>query len=128
MTQRIGTGANAELTVYAVTPDATPRPIESNRPVGSVLGVGLTVRAPSATASLLLSAGPCNPGRFYVQGATLVNTDSTNTVWIGNSASNNTTVAIPILPGAALRLDVNALTGLFAFATAGAPVLKIVGV
>lgn len=127
MTQRIGTGANSEIEIYAVTCDGTPRQLESNRPVGSVLGGGLTVRAPSLTASLLLSAGPVNPGRFYVQGATIINSDNVNAIQICKSASGTAASSVELPPKAAIRLDVNQLSNVFLWASAGNPVAKIVG-
>lgn len=127
MTQRIGTGANAEITVYAVTLSTTQRQLETSVPVGGPVGA-LTSQAPSATASLALNTGPVNPGRFYVQGATLINTDATNIAYVGSSASHTSTVAIPIQPGAALRLDVNRLNGIYLFSTAGTPIVKVIGV
>lgn len=127
MTQRIGTGANAEITVYAVTLSTTPRQLECSQPVGSAVGA-LTSQSPSPTASRVLNTGPVNPGRFYVQGATLINTDATNIAYVGSSASHTSTVAIPIQPGAALRLDVNRLDNVFLFSTAGTPIVKVIGV
>lgn len=127
MTQRIGTGANAEITVYAVTLSTTQRQLETSVPVGGAVGA-LTSQSPSPTASRVLNTGPVNPGRFYVQGATLVNTDATNIAYVGSSASHTSTVAIPIQPGAALRLDVNRLDGIYLFSTAGTPIVKVIGV
>ena len=127
MTQRIGTGANAEITVYAVTLSTTQRQLETSVPVGGPVGA-LTSQSISATASRVLNTGPVNPGRFYVQGATLINTDATNIAYVGTSASYTSTVAIPIQPGAALRLDVNRLDGIFLFSTAGTPIVKVIGV
>ena len=127
MTQRIGTGANAEITVYAVTLSTTQRQLETSVPVGGAIGA-LTSQSPSPTASRALNTGPVNPGRFYVQGATLINTDATNIAYVGSSASHTSTVAIPIQPGAALRLDVNRLDGIYLFSTAGTPIVKVIGV
>jgi len=127
MTMRIGTGANAEITVYAVTLSTTQRQLETSVPVGGPVGA-LTSQSISATASRVLNTGPVNPGRFYVQGATLINTDATNIAYVGSSASYTSTVAIPIQPGAALRLDVNRLDGIFLFSTAGTPIVKVIGV
>ena len=127
MTQRIGTGANAEMTVYAVTLDTTPRKLETSVPVGGPV-VALVSQSVSATASRVLSTGPVNPGRFYVQGATLINTDATNIAYVGTSATYTSTTAIPIQPGAALRLDVNRLDNVFLFSTAGTPIVKVIGV
>lgn len=127
MTQRIGTGANAEVTVYAVTLDTTPRQLECSQVVGGPVGA-LTSQSISATASRVLSTGPVNPGRFYTQGATLINTDATNIAYVGVTAAYNSTVAIPIQPGAALRLDVNRLNNIFLFSTAGTPIVKVIGV
>lgn len=127
MTMRIGTGANAEITVYAVTLSTTQRQLETSVPVGGPVGA-LTSQSISATASRVLNTGPVNPGRFYVQGATLINTDATNIAYVGTSASYTSTVAIPIQPGAALRLDVNRLDGIFLFSTAGTPIVKVIGV
>lgn len=127
MTQRIGTGANAEITVYAVTLSTTQRQLETSVPVGGPVGA-LTSQSPSPTASRVLNTGPVNPGRFYVQGATLINTDATNIAYVGSSASHTSTVAIPIQPGAALRLDVNRLDNVFLFSTAGTPIVKVIGV
>lgn len=129
MTQRIGTGANAEITVYAVTLSTTQRQLECSQPVGSPVGTaGLVSQSPSPTASRALNTGPVNPGRFYVQGATLINTDATNIAYVGSSASHTSTTAIPIQPGAALRLDVNRLDGIYLFSTAGTPIVKVIGV
>lgn len=129
MTQRIGTGANSEITVYAVTISTTQRQLETSLPVGSPVGTGgLVSQAISATAAPALNTGPVNPKRFYVQGATLVNTDATNIAYVGSSASHTSTVAIPIQPGAALRLDVNRLDGIYLFSTAGTPIVKVIGV
>jgi hypothetical protein len=127
MTQRIGTGANAEITVYAVTLSTTPRQLECSQPVGTPVGA-LTSQSPSATASRVLGTGPVNPGRFYVQGATILNTDASIIVYVGSSASHTSTVAVPINPGGALRLDVNRLDQVYLFAASGTPVCKIVGV
>ena len=127
MTQRIGTGANAEITQYAVTLSTTPRQVECSQPVGTAVGA-LTAQAPSATASRSLATGPVNPGRFYTQGAVLVNTDATIIVYVGASSSHNATVSLPIQPGAALRLDVNRLDRVFLFSASGTPVVKILGV
>ena len=127
MTQRIGTGANAEITVYAVTLSTTQRQLETSVPVGGAIGA-LTSQSPSPTASRALNTGPVNPGRFYVQGATLINTDTANIAYVGSSASHTSTVAIPIQPGAALRLDVNRLDGIYLFSTAGTPIAKVIGV
>jgi hypothetical protein len=127
MTQRIGTGANAEITVYAVTLSTTQRQLETSVPVGGAIGA-LTSQSPSPTASRALNTGPVNPGRFYVQGATLINTDTANIAYVGSSASHTSTVAIPIQPGAALRLDVNRLDGIYLFSTAGTPIVKVIGV
>jgi len=127
MTMRIGTGANAEITVYAVTLSTTQRQLETSVPVGGPVGA-LTSQSISATASRVLNTGPVNPGRFYVQGATLINTDATNIAYVGTSASYTSTVPIPIQPGAALRLDVNRLDGIFLFSTAGTPIVKVIGV
>jgi hypothetical protein len=127
MTQRIGTGANAEITQYAVTLSTTPRQVECSQPVGTAVGA-LTAQSPSATASRALNTGPVNPGRFYTQGAVLVNTDTTITVYVGASSSHTATVALPLAPGAALRLDVNRLDNVWLFAASGTPVVKILGV
>jgi hypothetical protein len=127
MTQRIGTGANAEITQYAVTLSTTPRQVECSQPVGTAVGA-LTAQSPSATASRVLNTGPVNPGRFYTQGAVLVNTDTTITVYVGASSSHTATVAIPLAPGAALRLDVNRLDNVWLFSASGTPVVKILGV
>lgn len=128
MTQRIGTGANAEITVYAVTLDTTPRRVECSQPVGSPVPTGGTSQSASATASRVLSTGPVNPGRFYVQGATIINTDASIVAYVGSSSAHTATTSIPINPGAALRLDVNHLDGVFLFSASGTPVCKIVGV
>jgi hypothetical protein len=127
MTQRIGTGANAEITQYAVTLSTTPRQVECSQPVGTAVGA-LTAQSPSATASRVLNTGPVNPGRFYTQGAVLVNTDTAITVYVGASSSHNATVSLPLAPGAALRLDVNRLDNVWLFAASGTPVVKILGV
>jgi hypothetical protein len=127
MTQRIGTGANAEITQYAVTLSTTPRQVECSQPVGTAVGA-LTSQSPSATASRVLNTGPVNPGRFYTQGAVLVNTDTAITVYVGASSSHNATVSLPLAPGAALRLDVNRLDNVWLFAASGTPVVKILGV
>lgn len=128
MTQRIGTGANAQITTYAVTASTTPRLIESGISAGSTTPGGLTVQATSPTASLALNTGPVNPGRFYVQGATLINTDTSIVVYVTDSASGTATTAIPIQPGAALRLDVNSLSQTYLFSASGTPVVKVIGV
>jgi len=54
MTQRIGTGANAEITVYAVTLSTTQRQLETSVPVGGAIGA-LTSQSPSPTASRALN-------------------------------------------------------------------------
>jgi hypothetical protein len=128
MTQRIGTGANAQITTYAVTTSTTPRLIESGISAGSKTPGGLTVQATSPTTSLVLNTGPVNPGRFYVQGATLINTDTSIIVYVTDSASGTATTAIPIQPGAALRLDVNSLSQTYLFSASGTPVVKVIGV
>jgi len=127
MTQRIGTGANAEITQYAVTLSTTPRQVECSQPVGTAVGA-LTAQSPSATASRVLNTGPVNPGRFYTQGAVLVNTDTAITVYVGASSSHTATVALPLAPGAALRLDANRLDNVWLFSASGTPVVKILGV
>ena len=129
MTQRIGTGANAQITTYAVTTSTTPRLIESGISAGSKTPDGLfTVQAISSTLALALNTGPVNPGRFYVQGATLINTDTSIVVYVTDSASGTATTAIPIQPGAALRLDVNSLSQTYLFSASGTPVVKVIGV
>ncbi len=128
MTQRIGTGANAEITQYAVTLSTTPRQVECSQPVGTAVSATLTSQSPSATVSRALNTGPVNPGRFYTQGAVLVNTDTSITVYVGASSSHNATVSLPLAPGAALRLDVNRLDNVWLFAASGTPVVKILGV
>lgn len=127
MTQRIGTGANAEITQYAVTLSTTPRQVECSQPVGTAVG-SLTAQSPSATASRVLNTGPVNPGRFYTQGALLVNTDTSITVYLGASSAHTATVALPIAPGAAVKLDVNRLDNVWLFSASGTPVVKILGV
>jgi hypothetical protein len=127
MTQRIGTGANAEITTYAVTLDTTPRQVECSQPVGSAVGA-LTSQSVSATASRVLSTGPVNPGRFYVQGATLINTDASITVYLASSGSYTTTTAWPLAAGASIRIDASRLDNLYLFAASGTPVVKVIGV
>lgn len=127
MTMRIGTGANAEMTVYAVSLDTTPRQVECSQPVGSPVGA-LTSQSVSATAARALSTGPVNPGRFYVQGATIQNTDTSITIYIGTSGSYTATTGWPIPPGKSLRIDANRLDQVFLFAASGNPVVKIFGV
>lgn len=127
MTQRIGTGANAEMTVYAVTLSTTPRQVECSQPVGSPVGA-LTSQSVSATASRSLATGPVNPGRFYVQGATIQNADTAITIYVGTSGSYTTTTGFAIPPGQSLRIDCNRLDQVFLFSASGTPVAKIFGV
>ena len=126
MTMRIGTGANAQITTYAVTLSTSPKVLESGSPVGATVAAG-TIQGPSATSALTLSTGPVNPGRFYVQGATLINTDASIIIYVSQSASGNATTSTPIQPGAALRLDLNSLNNVYVFSASGTPVLKVIG-
>ena len=129
MTQRIGTGANAEMTVYAVTLSTTPRQVECSQPVGSPVGTaGLVSQSPSPTASRALNTGPVNPGRFYVQGATIQNADTAITIYVGTSGSYTATTGFAIPPGQSLRIDCNRLDQVFLFSALGTPVAKIFGV
>ena len=127
MTQRIGTGANAEMTVYAVTLSTTSRQVETSVPVGGPVGA-LTSQSISATASRSLATGPVNPGRFYVQGATIQNADTAITIYVGTSGSYTTTTGFAIPPGQSLRIDCNRLDQVFLFSASGTPVAKIFGV
>jgi len=111
-----------------VTLSTTPRQVECSQPVGTAVSATLTSQSPSATVSRALNTGPVNPGRFYTQGAVLVNTDTSITVYVGASSSHNATVSLPLAPGAALRLDVNRLDNVWLFAASGTPVVKILGV
>lgn len=119
MTQRIGTGANAQITTYGVTVDTTPRPLETQTVIG---------QTPSTAALRVLSAGPVNPGRLYVQGMLLVNRDNANTVYVSTDTSAIASTSTPIAPGAALRLDVNRGDGIYLFSSAGTPTVSVLGV
>lgn len=127
MTMRIGTGANAEMTAYAVTLSTTARQLETSLPVGTPVGA-LTSQSVSATASLSLATGPVNPGRFYVQGATIQNADTAITIYVGTSGSYTSTTAFAIPPGQSLRIDCNRLDQVYLFSASGTPVAKIFGV
>jgi hypothetical protein len=131
MTMRIGTGANAQITQYAVVLSTTPKPLETSQPVGTKLPAPLgtlTAQAPSSSSALTLSTGPVNPGRFYVQGVLLVNRDAAITVYVTTDASGVSSVAVPIVPGAALRLDVNHADSVWMFSASGTPTVSVLGV
>jgi hypothetical protein len=119
MTQRIGTGANAQITTYGVTVDTTPRPLETQLPTG---------QTPITSALRVLSTGPVNPGRLYVQGVLLVNRDAAITVYASTDASAIASTSTAIPPGAALRLDVNRADGVFLFSASGTPTVTVLGV
>lgn len=128
MTMRVGTGANAQITTYAVTVSTAVKVLESGSPVGAVINGTGTIQAPSATSAVTLSTGPVNPGRFYVQGATLLNTDASIVIYVTGFSNGNATTSFPIQPGSALRLDLNSLNNVYAFSASGTPVLKVIGV
>jgi hypothetical protein len=119
MTQRIGTGANAQITTYGVTVDTTPRPLETQLPTG---------QTPITSALRVLSAGPVNPGRLYVQGMLLQNHDTSITVYVGSDANAIAATSTAIVAGAALRLDVNRGDGVFLFSASGTPTVSVLGV
>ena len=127
MTQRIGTGANAEITQYAVTLSTTPRQLETSIPVGSPVGA-LTSQSPSSATARSLATGPVNPGRFYVQGLTIANADAAITVYVTTDASGVSAVAFPIVAGASVRLDMNRGDDVFLFSASGTPTVRILGV
>lgn len=131
MTMRIGTGANAQITQYAVVLSTTPKPLETSQPVGTKLPAPLgtlTAQAPSSSSALTLSTGPVNPGRFYVQGLLLVNRDASITVYLTTDANGVAAVAIPIAPGAAIRIDANHGDSIWLFSASGTPTVSVLGV
>ena len=119
MTQRIGTGANAQITSYGVTVDTTPRPLETQLPTG---------QTPSTSTLRLLSNGPVNPGRLYVQGLLLQNKDASIVVYVTTDASGTASTATSIAAGASLRLDVNRADSVFLFSASGTPTVSVLGV
>jgi hypothetical protein len=128
---RIGTGANAQITQYAVTLSTTPKPLETSQPVGTNLPAPLTAltsQSPSSSTARSLATGPVNPGRFYVQGLTIYNADASITVYVTTDASGVSGVAFPIVAGASLRLDMNRGDGVFLFSASGTPTVRILGV
>lgn len=131
MTMRIGTGANAQITQYAVTLSTTPKPLETSQPVGTALPAplsALTAQAPSSSTAVTLATGPVNPGRFYVQGLTVYNADAAITVYVTTDASGVSAVAFPIVAGASLRLDANRGDAVWLFSASGTPTVRILGV
>lgn len=127
MTQRIGTGANAQITQYAATLSTTPRQLETSVTVGGDVG-GLTSQSPSTATARSLATGPVNPGRFYVQGLTIANADAAITVYLTTDASGVAAVAFPIAAGSSLRIDANRGDQIFLFAASGTPTVRVVGV
>jgi len=127
MTQRIGTGANAQITQYAATLSTTPRQLETSVTVGGSVGA-LTSQSPSTATARSLATGPVNPGRFYVQGLTIANADAAITVYLTTDASGVAAVAFPITAGSSLRIDANRGDQIFLFAASGTPVVRVVGV
>lgn len=127
MTQRIGTGANAQITQYAATLSTTPRQLETSVTVGGDVG-GLTSQSPSTATARSLATGPVNPGRFYVQGLTIANADAAITVYLTTDASGVAAVAFPITAGSSLRIDANRGDQIFLFAASGTPTVRVVGV
>lgn len=127
MTQRIGTGANAQITQYAATLSTTPRQLETSVTVGGAVGA-LISQSPSTAAARSLATGPVNPGRFYVQGLTIANADAAITVYVTTDASGVAAVAFPITAGASLRIDANRGDQIFLFAASGTPTVRVVGV
>lgn len=127
MTQRIGTGANAQITQYAATLSTTPRQLETSVTVGGAVGA-LTSQSPSTATARSLATGPVNPGRFYVQGLTIANADAAITVYVTTDASGVAAVAFPITAGASLRIDANRGDQIFLFAASGTPTVRVVGV
>jgi len=127
MTQRIGTGANAQITQYAATLSTTPRQLETSVTVGGDVG-GLTSQSPSTATARSLAAGPVNPGRFYVQGLTIANADAAITVYLTTDANGVSAVAFPIAAGSSLRIDANRGDQIFLFAASGTPTVRVVGV
>lgn len=127
MTQRIGTGANAQVTQYAVSLTTTPRQLETSVTVGGAVGA-LTSQSPSTSVVRSLATGPVNPGRFYVQGLTIANADAAITVYVTTDASGVAAVAFPIGAGSSLRIDANRGDQIFLFAASGTPTVRVVGV
>ena len=75
-----------------------------------------------------LATGPVNPGRLYVQGLTIYNSDASITVYVTTDASGVSAVAFPIVAGASLRLDANRGDDVFLFSASGTPTVRILGV
>ncbi len=127
MTQRIGTGASAQITTYVAQADTTARQLETSVTVGGAVGA-LTSQSPSGSAARLLSTGPVNPGRPYVQGATIKNENATNTIYVGFDATVTAGAGFHLAPGAALELPMGNLQNVWVIAGAGAANLHVVAV
>lgn len=126
MTQRIGTGANAQLTQYAAGLSTTPRQLETTVPVGGAVGA-LTSQSPSTSVVRSLATGPVNPGRLYVQGLTIFNADAAITVYLTTDASGVAAVAFPITAGSSFPIDMSRGDQIFLFAASGTPTVRVVG-
>ena len=118
MTQRIGTGASAQITQYAATVTTLPLQLETSVPVGGITSGAYVSQSASPATVRLLATGPVNPARFYVQGLT---------IYVGSEATSTTTAAFPIPAGASLRVDCNRGDGVFLFTTAGTATCRVLG-
>ena len=128
MTQRIGTGASAQITTYVAQADTTARQLETSVVIGGTTPAGLVAQSPSGSAPLLLSTGPVNPGRLYVQGATIKNENATNTIYVGFDATVTAGAGFHLAPGAALELPMSNLQTVWVITGAGAANLHVVAV
>ena len=127
MTQRIGTGASAQITQYAATVTTTPLQLETSVPEGGITSGAYVSQSASPATVRLLATGPVNPTRFYVQGLTIYNADAALTIYVGSGATSTTTAAFPIPAGASLRVDCNRGDGVFLFTTAGTATCRVLG-
>ena len=127
MTQRIGTGASAQLTTYVAQANTTARQLETSVTVGGAVGA-LTSQSPSGSAARLLSTGPVNPGRLYVQGVTIKNQHATDTIYVGFDATVTSGAGFHVPPGAALELPMSNLQNVWVITGAGAVNLHVVAV
>ena len=128
MTQRIGTGASAQITTYVAQANTTARQLETSVVVGGTTTTGLVAQSPSGSAPRLLSVGPVNPGRLYVQGATIKNEHPTDVIYVGFDATVTTGAGFHLPPGAALELPMSNLQNVWVIAGAGATNLHVVAV
>jgi hypothetical protein len=128
MTQRIGTGASAQITTYVAQANTTARQLETSVAVGGTTLAGLTSQSPSGSTARLLSTGPVNPGRLYVQGATIKNEHATDTIYVGFDATVTSGAGFHVRPGSALELPMSNLQNVWVITGAGAANLHVVAV